>query len=69
MLASIYCKEVNSWNLFTVQQPRESDVEYEEDDISNAEDENTETTPDLEDDVFCEEEEETKEIHALTEFF
>lgn len=69
MLAAIYYKEVNSWNLFTMQQSRVSDVEFEEDESTNTDDDDeSKITPDLDDDIFKEESEE-KEIHALTEFF
>lgn len=69
MLAAIYQNEVSAWNLMAELKPRESDVEFEEDDIINTEGEESELTPDIEDDVFKEEEAEVKEIHALTEFF
>lgn len=71
MLAAIYQNDVKAWNLTAELKPRESDVEFEDDDTTVAKDEEAEEneiTPDLEEDVFREEED-LKEIHALTEFF
>jgi len=64
MLAAIYQNDVTAWNLMTALQPRESDVEFEEEDeTTNTKDDESKLTPDLEDDVFKDDE----EIRTVTE--
>jgi hypothetical protein len=63
MLAVIYQSEVTVCNLMAALQPRESDVEFEEDETTNTKDDESKLTPDLEDDIFKYDE----EIRTVTE--
>ncbi|MBZ0201949.1 MAG: hypothetical protein K8I03_02905 [Ignavibacteria bacterium] len=65
MLAAIYQNEVNNWNQMITFQTMESDVEFEEDETTSAQDDKSRITPVLEDDIFRIQ----KNAEDLREFF